>query len=119
MNNITRNRVFAGVATAALVVGGGLFVHKQTTPNQCEALFVDTTQLIEIATEYVNESDNLIQLGGALQPVLSDINRNNLELKRNNCQGKVRGQYIETYDEVYNEYRETVKRNYPFMTGWL
>ena len=119
MNNVTRNRIIAGVATAAMVATGGLFIHRHNTPNKCEAIFLDVIELTELSTEYVNESDNLIQLGGALQPILSDINRNNLELKRNDCRGKIRDQYIETYDEVYDEYRETVKTRYPFMTNWL
>ena len=119
MNKVTRNRVIAGIASAALLTGGGIFAHKQTNPNQCEAIMVDNTELFQIATEYVNNSGNIIQLGGALQPVLGDLNRNALDLKRNNCNGQIRDKYVETYDEAYAGYREAVLSRYPFMTNWL
>ena len=119
MNKVTRNRVIAGIASAALVAGGGLFVHKQATPNQCEAIIVENTELFEIATEYVEVTDNIITLGGALQPILSDLNRNNLDLKRNGCKGQVRDRYMDTFEEAYDDYREAVLSRYPFMTNWL
>ena len=120
MNNIklsNQAKAFIGVGLlgTSLIVGGAL----HDRPNKCETILVDSTELLELANDYVKTSGNIIQLGGALQPILSDLNRNNMEMKRNNCQGQVDDKYFDNWNEAYDNYRDSVLARYPFMTGWL
>ena len=115
LDNQAKALIGVGLLGTGLIVGG---VANQQ-PNQCEALMVDNTEILELATDYVEASDNFIVLGATLNPLLAEMNSNNLEMRRNDCQGNVRDRYITAAQQASYEYERAVKTRYPFMTNWF
>ena len=115
LSNQAKAFLGVGLLGTSLIVGGVLYER----PNKCESIVIEYTDVTELATEYVEVSDNLIQLSGLLQPIMTQMNQYNLDLKKNDCRGEVSEKYQQPFVEAQKEYKETLKTRYPFMTNWL
>ena len=82
--------------------------------NKCVKIVKRFVKVMELNTEYVQNTKDIFTLNQLLMPNLGKINDLNLELRSSDCEGKINYSHVRMMENAQDEYVSAFKEYHPY-----